>query len=366
MHSKPCGAAEHHHARDLTLLIRTLRGVEKIAASEIGDRLRVDELELAHREIRLRLSEVTGDVLALGTADDVFLVLHEGAPIGRHRSELGKLRSSAQSLDLDAAASTLAALRPVEGRAFDVSASALGRRNYSRFEIEDAVGDAAASSSGWRYESRSAEKRARGDISLRVHLARDRTTFAVRIAERPLHRRQYRIASRPGALHPPLARALAVLAAPACGDVLLDPFCGTGTIPIEAKLAYPRVTVIASDLDPLATESARINASAAGIDINFAVWEAACLPLRNSEISCVVTNPPWGLSVRAAGALHSSFEPFWDELSRIMRSDGRIMLLSRQTGLAPPRYAPFQVVERITVRVSGALADIISLAPAFA
>ncbi len=144
-----------------------------------------------------------------------------------------------------------------------------------------------------------------------------------------------------------------LLAKPIRGEILLDPFCGTGTIPVEAKLAYPGVTVIASDLDPFATKSAQIDASAAGVDISFAVSDAARLSLRHSEISRVVTNPPWGLSVQAAGALRGSFGPFWDELSRIMRFDGRIVFLAHQTGLAPPKYAPFQVVERNTVRVSG-------------
>ena len=85
---------------------------------------------------------------------------------------------------------------------------------------------------------------ARGDLSLRVHVVDSEATVAVRIAAAPLHRRAYRVASRPGALHPPLARALALLAGLRSGLSLVDPFCGTGTIPIEAE-AVPSFATLA-------------------------------------------------------------------------------------------------------------------------
>ena len=88
-------------------------------------------------------------------------------------------------------------------------------------------------------------------------------------------------------------RACARIADPPADARLLDPFCGTGTIAIEAKLARPDLAVAASDLDPRAVAAARRNAIAAGVDVTPTVCDACdALPA-----TLIVTNPPWGRAV---------------------------------------------------------------------
>ena len=223
------------------------------------------------------------------------------------------------------------------GGTFDVVGSFVGKRNYSRFEIEDALGSALAAASGWTYLSRSGGEPARGELSLRVHIVDSEATVAVRIASVPLHRRAYRVASRPGALHPPLARALALLAGLRPGLTLADPFCGTGTIPIEAKLACPELHASGSDLDADAVEAARTNAEAAGIELELAVRDAADLPPADR----VATNPPWEAAVRLAG-----------------RGTLPLEGVERAVVLTPPERRLEPVALETRVRVSGAIAAI--------
>ena len=343
------------------LLVRTLRGIESIAAAEIMERLHVRSVESGHRELRFRMPRLTSELLELGTADDAFLVVYDGPPTGHRRPELEQLRTTAHEIDLDVTAVDLAAVRAVQGRSFDVSASFLGRRNYSRYEIEDTVGEALRATSGWSYRSRSVERPTPGDLSLRVHLTQERTTVAVRIAPQPLHRRRYRIASRPGALHPPLARALVLLAAPRRSGVLLDPFCGTGTIPIEAKLAYPQLRAVGSDVDRAAVEAARENAAAAAVTAELLVSDAGHLPLADDAIDSVAANPPWALRVPATGTLGAGFERFWPELARVLRPGGHAALLVPQDAAVPPGLLGLQTVQRFPVRVSGAVVDVLVL-----
>jgi tRNA (guanine6-N2)-methyltransferase len=91
----------------------------------------------------------------------------------------------------------------------------------------------------------------------------------------------------PGSLHPPLARALALLA----GTAFADPFCGAGTIPIEGALGG--LAAAGSDIDPRSVAVASRNAEAAGVGVAFSVTDAGAL----HEVDCVVTNPPWGRAV---------------------------------------------------------------------
>src|ERR671937_1910335 len=280
---------------------RTLRGIEWIARDEVRSRLGVDRIELGHRELRFTVPELVPELLELGTVDDVFEVLAEVDGVTRRRESLARLAS----LDLPVATT------------FDVTASFLGKRNYNRFELEDAV---AASVRATRV--------ARGGaVSLRVHVVGEVATVAARIGRTPLHRRAYRVATVPGSVHPPLARALALLAA----EPFVDPFCGAGTIPIEGALAGLRTR--GSDSDPAAIEAARLNAAAAEVDVPFEVADAATL----GETDCIVTNPPWGKAVPAA---------------RVQLHARRLVLLT-----AEPTALDHVVLEQ-AVRVHGALATI--------
>jgi 23S rRNA G2445 N2-methylase RlmL len=244
----------------VSVLARTLRGIEWIARDEVRSRLGVERIQLGHRELRFAVPELTPDLLELGTVDDVFVVLAEVDGVTRRRESLARLASLSLDLGTD--------------RTFDVTASFLGKRNYSRFEVEDAL----AASLDARRVTRG------GETSLRVHVVGEVATVAARICDRPLHRRPYRVATVAGSVHPPLARALTLLA----GEPFVDPFCGAGTIPIEGALAG--LGTSGTDIDPGAVEAARLNATAAGVAVPFQVADAT--QLEGAE--CIVTNPPWG------------------------------------------------------------------------
>ncbi len=299
------------HASPQTVLGRTLRGIECIASDEVRALLGVDS-SVGHREVRFRAA-LSPALLELGTVDDLFLVLGEVDGVTRRREALRRL--SAVRVDLDAAAELLGrGARPT----FDLTASFLGRRNYSRFELEASLEPGLA----WtRVEGR-------GELSLRVHVVGETATVGVRIAREPLHRRAYRVATVRGSLHPPLARALALLAA----RPFVDPFCGVGTIPIEGALAGLRAQ--GSDFDPMAVERARLNAAMAGVAVPFRVADATSF----GAADCVVTNPPWGRALPASRI----------DLPRARRS----------VTLTAERIRSRSIVHEQPVRVHGALAYI--------
>ena len=95
--------------------------------------------------------------------------------------------------------------------------------------------------------------------------ARDWALLGLRLGALPLHRRAYKVASRPGSLKPPVAYCLGLLAALAPSDVVLDPACGAGTILVEAVALAPSGVVCGGDLDPFALETAQANLQAAGM-----------------------------------------------------------------------------------------------------
>jgi 23S rRNA G2445 N2-methylase RlmL len=214
---------------------------------------------------------------------------------------------------------------------FDVVASFLGRRNYNRFEMADAFGNALAARTGARYLARTATTRPSGAaLSFRIHLVEDRATIAVRLGPDTLHRRPYKHRSRPGTLHPPLARAMALVGGAEVAEALVDPFCGAGTICIEAAQVNPSADVTGFDLDPDAIAVAGEHAERAGVRIRLERADAGVLPVEAGAAGAVVTNPPWDRVVEARGSAAGGLEAAAREWLRVTAADGRVVVLAPQ------------------------------------
>lgn len=147
-----------------------------------------------------------------------------------------------------------------------------------------------------------------------------------------LYKRGYRAQNMGAPLRETLAAALVLLSRFRGKDPFLDPFCGSGTIPIEAALIaknrapgldrtfaaqkwksmdsqhwldaaeeamdkeyHGQYDIMGSDIDPAAVELSRHNAELAGVDdcARFEVADALSLR-RESEYGQLVTNPPYG------------------------------------------------------------------------
>ncbi|MGX8699389.1 MAG: THUMP domain-containing class I SAM-dependent RNA methyltransferase, partial [bacterium] len=163
-----------------------------------------------------------------------------------------------------------------------------------------------------------------------------------------LHKRGYRPAQVQAPLRETLAAAMVDLAGYRGKGDFCDPFCGSGTIPIEAALAakgrapglnrsfsaerwvtlnpdlwerareeakarefHGKYRIFASDIDPEAVEIAKKNARRAGVEdcITFSVADATAFA-RKTEGGILVANPPYGerlMDVQSAQRLLRAF-----------------------------------------------------------
>jgi len=169
-----------------------------------------------------------------------------------------------------------------------------------------------------------------------------------------LHRRGYRLATAKAPLRETLASATVMASGWDAISPLLDPFCGSGTIPIEAALLARRVPagygrrfafmdwphfdlrfweklladagkaivsdipdIIASDRDAGAIQAAQANAERAGV--------ADCIEFSRKAISAidpppcpgwVITNPPYGVRLRKTKDLRNLYA----QLGKVLRT----------------------------------------------
>ncbi len=322
-------------------------------------------VELGHREIHCHTLSSASQVLRLRTADDAFVLAATAPDIGRRKNSVAVLAGLVADLDVPRLweARERCGGPPGLGGGIEVSASFLGRRNFNRYDVEDAVGGALSEQLGLHYHSRRGGARPPDSGSgWRVTLDGQHARLMLRIATHPLHRRPYKQQSVPGSLHPPVASAMVQLADLRPGDRVLDPCCGAGTLLLEARHLQPAATYRGFDADPAAVRATRANAAAT---IPARLGDAANVPLPPGSIDRIVCNPPWDSQAPARGLLSHSSLPLWTELRRLLTANGiAVLLIPDARELATAIHAGFTPTHLQQVRISGRPSFLIRVAPA--
>ena len=317
--------------KKLKFIARTLRGIESIAASEIQRNFPSASPQIGHREVRFSAELNQPETINLKTIDDLFILIKEIKGVDHTRNSITFLEETFLPIDPKFILHSLSQVRKIPPRFFfTVVGSFLGKRNYNRFEIEDVIGKRLEEELPGNYQSSKLGKENPPYITFRVHLWDDKGWLGLRLQEKPLHRRDYKTTSRSGSLHPPLAHAMAFLAEIKTGQKVIDPFCGVGTIPIEAKTLCPTAEVLGLDFESEPLENARQNAHQAGIEVEFQQSDAGSLPFPDQSIDKIISNIPWNHQVDAAGDLRRGLAPFWREVNRVLRVDGKAILLTHE------------------------------------
>ena len=313
-------------------LATAVHGLEWVVAAEVAPLASdAESLDLARRKVFFHHEGPPGGPLGLRSADDVFALVGTIDDLGGTRRDLEALPGAVYQLDWLSAVQAVGQGREIPApSSFDVVASIDGRRRYNRFDVEGAIGRSLEKLLGWRFLERTAEGRVGGtsDLTARVFLEDDCALVALRLAAVPLHRRDYKRSTGPATLHPPVAAMLVTLAGPPPGP-MLDPFCGDGTIAIEAKLLDRSLEVIASDIDARRVGHTRANASEAGVEIAVVRRDVAHLrPEDVPPLGSIVTNPPWDRTVTGTGDLDRSLAAFWDSASGLLAPRGLLCVIA--------------------------------------
>jgi putative N6-adenine-specific DNA methylase len=177
-------------------------------------------------------------------------------------------------------------------------------------------------------------------VPIEVSIVRDQVTLAIDTSGPGLHKRGYREGITTAPLKETLAAALVQLSYWKPGRALIDPFCGSGTIPIEAALlgrdmapglqrefaaeSFPWIgpepwkqardeardrarpglgeRIIATDADRRALGQARKHAVLAGVADDIHFQQETVRNLRTpDQYGCVICNPPYGVRLGEYG-----------------------------------------------------------------
>ncbi len=201
------------------------------------------------------------------------------------------------------------------------------------------------------------------DVRLRVLLTEKKNVFGRIIcsvdrgafeARKP----HYKPFFYPGVLMPRVARALVNIAKPEKN--LLDPFCGTGGILIEAGLMG--INVIGGDMQRKLLLGAKMNLDHYNIDHSLMYQDACGMALRDESLDAVVTDPPYGRSAAIkAESLAHLLSGSLCEIYRVLKTGKRAVFISERDIDAMAKDAGFRMIQSHVQRVHKSLTRRISI-----
>ena len=166
----------------------------------------------------------------------------------------------------------------------------------------------------------------------------------------------------PGSMSPKLARCMVNLSRVTEGQLLLDPFCGTGGILIEAGLIGCKV--VGSDVYWKMKNGTSINLDYYGIT-DYRTFNIDVRELKMYEkVAAVVTDPPYGIST-STGDIEGNdiFKEFFNSIYDNMRDDAYLCMASpHYVDLKPlADDVGFEIVEQYGIKMHRSLTRIISV-----
>lgn len=166
---------------------------------------------------------------------------------------------------------------------------------------------------------------------------------------------------QPGQLRPELVYLLCLLSDPQKEDVFLDPFAGSGAIPLGRR-AFPYKRILASDSDAEKMEKLRKFETD-----TFCVSLAYATHLKDIEdqsIDKIVTDPPWGLADQETD-IDELYKGMLIEFKRVVKSGGTIIVLTSRKLIfehALEEHSAFKLGKKYDVLVNGKKAGVYKLA----
>ena len=166
----------------------------------------------------------------------------------------------------------------------------------------------------------------------------------------------------PGSMSPKLARCMVNLSRVKAGQLVLDPFCGTGGILIEAGLIGCKV--VGSDVNWKMKNGTAINLEYCGIK-DYRTFHLDVRELKMYEkVAGVVTDPPYGIST-STGDIDGDdiFKEFFHSIYDNMADDAYLCMASPHYVDLTPMIddVGFELVEQYAIKMHRSLTRIISV-----
>ncbi|XP_073431037.1 tRNA (guanine(6)-N(2))-methyltransferase THUMP3 isoform X2 [Dendrobates tinctorius] len=178
------------------------------------------------------------------------------------------------------------------------------------------------------------------DVEVLLNISYNEMLVGIALTEESLHRRNITHFG-PTTLRSTLAYGMLRLCDLEPSDVVIDPMCGTGAIPIEGVSEWPRCFFIAGDnstnavnrtssnIGSLLRRQQSADSTPQGLPIDPIHWDISRLPLRSGSVDVIITDMPFGKRIGSKKKNWDLYPACLREMSRVCRAGtGRAVLLT--------------------------------------
>lgn len=173
---------------------------------------------------------------------------------------------------------------------------------------------------------------------------------------RNLFRRDWRVEHVAAGINPALAFILCQVAAIKPTDIVIDPFCGGGTIAVTAALYFSPAKVLASDISGTAIDKTVANFLAAQIKKDrYTTFRTnvSGLHLQAGSINKLVTNLPFGVRTGDHEQNRISYRVLAKKMGTALAANGRMVIFTQEKKLLLESFTNFNLIDSFDVDQGG-------------
>ncbi len=321
------------------LWFTTNPGLEDVVADELSERLQAASLDVGTFAVERNPLGFSGNMIALLPRLDAAIVQIACGLRSVHdviRPLYGFALSTASPDALDEIATRLSArgIDALETAAvsssFRVTTQRSGEHAFTSVDVQRRAGAALVQRYGLRVNLQEP------DCEVRIDVVDQRCLVGVQLTPEPVSRRRLRKYNPRGAVKANVAYAMIRFAGVSSGR-MLDPFCGSATIPLEAAQVHPDLDIAASDYSARAVAGARQNVEAIDLQQRIDVCCRNFIDLDQhhgeGSFDAIITNPPFGVHIGRGMDFQSFYSRFLEVAAYLLKPGGRLVFLAWKRGV---------------------------------
>jgi tRNA (guanine6-N2)-methyltransferase len=214
---------------------------------------------------------------------------------------------------------------------FRVTTQRVGRHGFTSLDVQRVAGAALVERYGRPVDLD------HGAVQVRVDILEGLCLVSLQLTRLALSHRSARAYRPRAALKTPVAFAMLSLAGLQAGaGAVLDPFCGSGTILVEAAAVNPALALCGSDLFPGPLAGAQANLAELGLAERIQLRQADARTLSQhypeAHFRAIVTNPPYGVTLGRKLDFRRFYGRFLAEAGKVLAPGGLLVMTAWKHG----------------------------------